>query len=347
MKRKAIVKLAQQLQSLDNSQSLFHLLQTNEQQFNLLCINPPYNVFQVPKRNGEFRTIEDPGDVLQKIQAVLKKHLQALYSCYQTPAAFGYISRADDEQEVRGIYGNAMQHKNNDYLVNIDLEDFFHFIRWQLVYDSLSRPPFKIHESVARQICNISIFEGRLPMGAPTSPALSNIAAFTLDQEILNYCRQENLTYTRYVDDMSFSAMALIAERQFQQISSIIVSHGYELNMKKYKQFGPGETKKITGLEVKDTIIRVPDDFINEVKAEIENLKAWVLMQTRIRPSGSLEAQLIKPLQKIRGALNFIESVHGANHDALLALEQKLEQAMQPPADYESMNWLEIGYEIF
>lgn len=345
MKQRELIRLAKQLQTTETDEALFHLIKTNRQMFELLCLNPPYHIFRVPKRNGGFRTIEDPADELQKIQASLKKYLHALYHCYRTDAAYGYISRPDNDKEIRGIYGNALKHAANEYLLNVDLEDFFHFIHWQEIFESINRPPFNIHDTVAKSICNISVFEGRLAMGAPTSPALSNIAAYALDKEILNYCLQENITYTRYVDDMSFSAGKPLSERHFEQLHAIIIRYGYELNMKKLKRFSPGEVKSITGLEVKNGSIHVPEVFINMVDAEVDNLKAWVLMQTRLKKP--LEPQIIKPVQKIKGALNFIESVHGNNYDKLHQLEQKLENALQPPADFESINWLQIGYEAF
>ncbi len=347
MKRKDFARMARQLQSSTTNEALYHLLKTNRQQFELLCINPPYHIFRIPKRNGEFRTIEDPADELQKIQANLKKYLQALYHCYRTDAAYGYISRAGDEEEVRGIYGNAMKHISGEYLLNVDLEDFFHFVHWQEIFQSLSQQPFHLHDTVAKSISTISVFEGRLAMGAPTSPALSNIAAYSFDQDLLNYCRQENITYTRYVDDMSFSAPTPVTDRQFQQIHSVIVRYGYELNLKKLKTFGPGEVKEITGLQIRKGVISVPESFIQEVKTEIDHLKAWVLMQARLHPGRLPEAQLVKPMQKIKGALNFIASVHGTGHLPLLQLEEHLENAVQPPADYESLHWLEIGYETF
>lgn len=347
MKRKDFARLATQLQKLETPEALFHLLKTHKQQFNLLCINPPYHVFKVPKQNGELRTIEDPAHELQKIQAALKKYLQALYHCYRTEAAYGYIPQANDEADVRGIYGNALKHLNGAYLLNIDFEDFFHFIHWDDVFSALTRPPFRLHRSVAESICNVSVFEGRLSMGAPTSPPLSNMAVYGFDGEVLAYCKQEGLTYTRYVDDLSFSSAAPVNERQFTQIASFITRHGYEINPKKLRRFGPGETKVITGLEIRDGAVCVPDGFVKEVKAEIENLKAWVLMQTRLFPAGSLEARLIKPLQKLNGALNFMATVAGPDNATVLQLEKTLDEAVQPPTDYESLNWLQIGYEIF
>jgi RNA-directed DNA polymerase len=347
MKHKTIVSLARQLQTVESSEALFYLLHTNKFKFDLLTLDPPYHVFEIPKRSGGFRVIEDPDDELQDIQANLKVYLQALYHCYRTDAAFGFISKADDESERKGIYENALAHVNDDYLLNTDLTDFFHFIGWQQIHDSLLMAPFHVHQDILPEICNLCTFHGRLPMGAPTSPALSNIAVYTLDNEISLYCRQEKITYTRYVDDMSFSARVPVSDRQVDQIRSIIVSHGYELNMDKVKRFNPGDMKIITGLEIENGKVKVPDNFWQEVQNQIAELRGWVVTQTKLHPNKSLDNMVQLPLQKISGALQFIEDIEGPKDKRLGNMRQQLNDAIIPPEDYESRNWLEIGYEIF
>lgn len=347
MKHRAFVQLAKQLQTAETAETLYHLLKTVKLKFELLVINPPYHIFEIRKPTGGWRTIEDPTDELQLIQANLKKYLQALYHCHETDAAYGYISKADDDGVKKGIVENALAHAGNNYLLNVDLEDFFHFVSWQKIYNSLTSFPFSLHHTISTSICNICSFQGRLPMGAPTSPSLSNIAAYSFDGEISNYCRQEKIIYTRYVDDMSFSADAPITNRHTEAITGMLTKEGYKLNGSKIKQYGKDESKIITGLEIKEGKVKVPDIFINEVQKEIDNLKAYVLMQTRINPGKELDGLLFKPLQKINGALAFIQSVHGANYQPVLQMQRKLEEAIVPPADFESLHWLDIGYDIF
>jgi hypothetical protein len=307
--------------------------------------NPPYNIFTVPKRNGDSRLIEDPCDELQIIQAGLSNYLQPLYYFNKTDAAYGFIIKpGNDHYETRNIITAAAKHCNNGYLLNIDILDFFHYVHWQDIFQSLTARPFSLHGCIAENIAHICTYNGRLPMGAPTSPALSNIAVYEMDNEIQAYCNGEGLTYTRYVDDMSFSSNIHVTERHFSQLCGIIKSKGYMLKEEKIKWFKPGETKTITGLSIKDNAVCVPDAYFREVETEINNLKAFVLMQARLHPDKPPEAAITKPVQKIKGALAFIESVHGENHAGLNNLYAQLEKAVVPPADYESMHWLEIGY---
>ena len=47
---------------------------------------------------------------------------------------------------------------------------------------------------------------GTLPQGACTSPVLANLAVCALEGRIDKWCRYRGITYTRYSDDLSFSA---------------------------------------------------------------------------------------------------------------------------------------------
>ena len=262
----------------------------------------------------------------------------------RTDAAYGYVIKPDDLNETRNIISNAKKHSSSRYLLNIDVKDFFHYVRWQMIYNALVSLPFNVNDKVAECICHLCTLDGRLPMGAPTSPVLSNIATYSFDKEMERYCKGEQILYSRYVDDMSFSGNEIITQRHFEQLSGIITKYGYELHPEKIKWFSGGDKKIITGLIVQQGTVAVPQEYSLEVEKEITNLKTYVLMQTRLQPRKCVDYFLSRPAQKIKGALAFIESVHGSDNENLLALQKKLEEAVQPPVEYESLHWLEIGY---
>lgn len=347
MKSRQLLRKANELTKIETPQALWHLLKTNAFTAGVLMQHPPYNVFTVPKKNGKQRIIEDPADALQTLQARLNDYLQPLYFFNRTEAAYGYLIKPDDVRETRNIVTNAKVHSRSRYLLNIDVKDFFHYIKWQKLFDALTAAPFNIHYDVAVCICHLCTFNGRLPMGAPTSPALSNIAAHKFDREMQQYCLGEKMTFTRYVDDMSFSGDAEITERHFSQLCTIITKEGYEPHPQKIKWFGDGDTKIITGLHVKNGTVSVAPDYMHEIEAEIKNLRGFVLMHARMHPRQHKDFSHCKPAQKIKGAMAFVASVHGYAHPPLEALERQLDNALNPPQDYESMHWLEIGYQVF
>ena len=54
-------------------------------------------------------------------------------------------------------------------------------------------------------LMRLCVFRGGLPQGAPTSPCLSNLVNYPLDDRLAKLCRSSRATYTRYGDDMTFS----------------------------------------------------------------------------------------------------------------------------------------------
>lgn len=59
---------------------------------------------------------------------------------------------------------------------------------------------------VAHILTQLTTFKGHLPQGAPTSPTLANLVGLNYDKLLLDICIKNNLKYTRYVDDLWFSA---------------------------------------------------------------------------------------------------------------------------------------------
>ena len=54
--------------------------------------------------------------------------------------------------------------------------------------------------------CNLVFRDGRLTIGAPTSPAVSNALCFDLDAALHGLSFGHGVMYTRYADDLFFSS---------------------------------------------------------------------------------------------------------------------------------------------
>ena len=52
-------------------------------------------------------------------------------------------------------------------------------------------------------------YDEGLPQGAPSSPAISNLILRDFDRTVGSWCAQRDIAYTRYCDDLTFSAVLM------------------------------------------------------------------------------------------------------------------------------------------
>lgn len=155
-----------------------------------------YRRFTVPKRRGGQRTIDAPSDDLKLLQRRVYKKL--LLHLPVHPAATGFVRR-------RSIVNNALPHSNRPVVISLDLADFFPSISDRQVLKAWRAIGW--NKESARILTNICTNDGRLPQGAPTSPAISNLTCRKLDVRLTAYMqgKQVHGRYTRYADDLTFS----------------------------------------------------------------------------------------------------------------------------------------------
>ncbi len=209
----------------------------------------PYVIYSIPKKSGGERQISVPHPILKQIQYWILKNI--LYAVPVHVAAHGFVPN-------RSIFTNAKVHMSPRLLLNMDLKDFFPSIGFLRVLRIFSQLGY------AEPVANILAFlcttsqngsDRYLPQGAPTSPALSNLATWTLDQRLSHFCQQHQLRYTRYADDISISdSMDAKRRHSFGWVQNtarkIIESAGFTLHPTKTRILSSGHRQEVTGLVV-------------------------------------------------------------------------------------------------
>lgn len=305
---------------------------------------PQYHIFQVPKKDGSLRLIEDPHKPLKRIHRALNRFLQAVYYFRKTESAYGFTAQCanDEPHEHRNIVNNARRHLGAPWLLNVDLEDFFHHVKDLDLARIWLSPPFSFEEELAGLLVRLCTFKGRLPMGAPTSPILSNFAAELLDKELEQLARSRGWTYTRYADDMSFSSQEEIAIEDITLIRTVIRAFDFYPNEEKVKLYGPKEPKLVTGIVVGENKFELPPLFTEELEREIDRLGEVVTVQGLMGKERSRWVEEYR--QRIGGMLEFAGFVLGERHEKVTGLERAFEKAVQPPDNYGAYSWLDFPY---
>lgn len=297
--------------------------------WNQCASNPIYIEFNVKKSFKNYRLIEAPAKPLKMVQKILANYFNQQYKNYLPDCSYGYIPKWILTGEVRDIKSNALQHKDSHYLVNFDLENFFYQIDTEGVRNVCKK--CNLEENLIEEIVNITTRFGRLPMGTPTSPVLSNLAALNLDESLMNYCISNKIIFTRYVDDLSFSSTVPI-DSHINKIKKIILTHGWDINEKKTKQFDKGDRKSITGIDILNTELTVNIETLEKIRSNIDYYKKLKSTFHMLQMVSFENEERIKKIRKylkssISGQFQFVKRIEGEQSANYIKLESRYNKA--------------------
>jgi RNA-directed DNA polymerase len=343
MHTRSLYAISEKFCAIRHTEDLAATLFCNLHQITLSANFPNYRTFSIPKKDGSLRLIEDPEQELKKILSDLNEMLQAVLFKYRNPFMYGFLVNADDDVRPRHIVSNAAAHDDGLFLLNIDLKDFFHHVSWSKVKGIFETQPFRFEEEVATLLANLCTYNGRLPMGSPTSPALSNFAAMPLDESLGLYAQSKGWVYTRYADDLSFSAQKPIFESETKEIIGIIANHGFVVNPNKVKIMGEKDEKIVTGILIQKGKVGIPPAYLAQLKTEIEHLAYTVLLG--IRYKGAVPKWVKDYCKQIDGKIAFVNMVIGEHHTTYIQLMRQYKKALHPPdEDFAVLDWLDFPY---
>lgn len=256
----------------------------------------PYKNFTIKKRSGGKRWISVPAPALMAVQKWISKNILNNIAPHHSSFAYAINRRIKDHAE---------RHCSAKWILKIDIKDFFNNISELQIYYlfiKLGYPDLLAFEMA--RICTRetprrkgkrwnndnynsekpynSEHIGSLPQGAPTSPALSNLVFFDIDQKLETLAFELGATYSRYADDLCFSFTDSTREKLLntkQKISKLLYSYGFRTNTKKTRIIPPGSRKIITGLIVNEAVPSTPKELRDKVRMHCYYAKKFGISQ--------------------------------------------------------------------
>lgn len=291
-----------------------------------------YKKFKIPKRSGGEREICAPQDQLKALQ---RRLANVLYACRREieseterrPLSHGF-------RKDLSIITNARRHKRRRYVLNLDLKDFFPTFNFGRVRGFfISNNAFKLNEKVATIVAQIACFENGLPQGSPCSPIISDLIAHLLDVRLAQLAKQNQLTYSRYADDLTFST----SRRDFPEsvarpksadspdwvlgidLDKAITSAGFVANDAKTRMQFRMSRQLVTGLTV-NAKVNIRPEYYRHARAMCQSLFETGSYH---RPTVKGEAEALQP-EKI-SSLNPIEGVLSHIHHVKDSIDERTE----------------------
>ena len=215
----------------------------------------------------------------------------------------------------RSYTTNAGSHKNNKYLLTIDIQNFYPSISYEKIinffrYDlNLEKDIAEIYTALCT--CPIDDFvDGNIKygigQGLSTSPILAYLSNYRMFDYLYELAKSENIEMTVYVDDVVFSSKKPISQNFINKLFGIVKRNGLKIKKSKVKLYGPKKKKKITGLCItKGGQLKVPNSKHEEVKIQYQYLTEKILQINNINDY----FEFYNLFLKFKGNVQFIDLV--------------------------------------
>lgn len=198
-----------------------------------------YRRCRVPKKDGGVREIDAPRRFLKVIQWWINDHIlsgQPMRSC-----VVGFL-------KGKSIFDNGRPHAEGKNLMVVDIAGFFPSVGMPRVADVFEDLGFP--DGVSHQLARLCCLDGKVPQGAPTSPAVANLVFREADEELAGMAESWGCQYTRYADDLAFSGSRHFTREDMSEVEGVLNAHGFSANESKSRILGSGARQILTGLVV-------------------------------------------------------------------------------------------------
>lgn len=256
-----------------------------------------YKEYKIDKRSGGTRLISQPASEVKLLQrAFTDLYLKNLPV---HPAAMAY-------RPGLSIRDNAKAHASSGSILKMDFKNFFPSIR-KANWTSYCADFAILEDPVERELAASLLFHRpkgsrvmQLAVGAPSSPALSNVLMFQFDELVSAEVAKDKIVYTRYADDLTFSAdrswNLVGVEKTIKRLLRQITYPRLQLHPDKTTHITRKFSRNVTGLILSN------DGSVTIGKRR----KRAIHAATHAASQGRLDD---RQLQKLAGMLAFVYSV--------------------------------------
>ncbi|MBQ9714816.1 MAG: RNA-directed DNA polymerase [Clostridia bacterium] len=262
-----------------------------------------YHTVLVPKKDGTKRKLSVPDVMLKRVQRAIADNILSQYPVSRYATAY---------KPGASVQKNAGKHVGKQKILKLDVKGFFDNILYSQVKDIVFYEK-KFSEPIRILLSMLCYFNDSLPQGAPTSPAIANIIMYQFDQNVGSFCKQNNVTYTRYCDDMIFSGD--FDERQIVSfVTSELKKLGLFLKDKKTAVIPNSKRQIVTGIVVNQKA-NVARQYKSKIRQEMFFIKKFGIdghlqktgINNRQKYLNSLKGRIAFVLQTLPGDKEFLK----------------------------------------
>lgn len=255
-----------------------------------------YEEIIIKKKNKNLRYLNEPSPILKSIQKRILKNV--LEEKMISKCAYAY-------KKGLSTILNAKSHVGCKVILKLDIENFFDNINFYKVYNSCFNENL-YPKKLGMLLTNLCVYNGKLPQGSPTSGYISNIVLRNFDCNIDAYCKDKNINYTRYSDDMTFSGDFDI-RKLIKFVNELLYKEGFRLNKSKIKVVLNTTRQQVTGIVVNEKL-NLSKNYKRKIRQEVYYiLKYGVKSHIKKR---NINLSCNRYLSVLLGKINYVLTVN-------------------------------------
>jgi retron-type reverse transcriptase len=291
-----------------------------------------YHRFTIPKKTGGERVISAPHKRLKAVQNWILEHI--LEPLKLAEPAHGFVPG-------RSTVSNALPHVGAAIVVNVDLKDFFPTVTYKRTKGLFKKLGYSEEvATVLGLLCSepditqteldgttfyVARGPRRLPQGAPTSPAITNVLCRRLDRRISGWATKHGFTYTRYADDLTVSTKDAKAPVQSMLafLRHVAQEEGFAVHPDKVRVVRRARRQEVTGVVVNEKP-GTPRDDLRRFRALLHHID-------KDGPAGKTWGHSTAPVLDVAlGFASYVAMVDAAKGAALRAMVLALRAKYRP-----------------
>ena len=262
-----------------------------------------YRIFKIKKRNGKLRTIYEPNPTLKNIQRRILNNILNNKSISKYAKAY---------KKGISLKNNAIEHINKEIILKLDIKDFFENIKFSDIYDSCFSIEY-FPKEIGMLLTHLCTYNNHLTQGSPTSAYISNLVMKEFDEYIGDYCEDNNISYTRYSDDLTFSGN-FNPSNVIKIVRKALLKLNLEINDDKTCIINKGNRQTVTGITVNEKA-QICSKYRKNIRKEIYYIKKFGIDSHLKFTNNNITP--LKYLRYLSGKINYVIQINNNDKEFL------------------------------
>lgn len=241
-----------------------------------------YRIFQIVE-GYKSRTIQQPLGLRERV------HLR-LFNLLRRVRPPDYLHSGVNG---RSYVTNAKTHVGDHPLLKLDIKSFYESATHSRVF-SVFRDQFRCDPDVSALLTRLCCYDGHIPTGSSLSQILAFFALKMQFDQFSALCRDDGVTFTVYVDDITISGIRA-SRRLLFALKKALVRSGFSYH--KEKHYRAQDNKLVTGVVISGNEVRVRNRHHLQIRSELHELLGEVPSKENVRRYESLLGRIASSLQ--------------------------------------------------